>query len=77
MASTSWSKKGAKKEKKYNTSLLKLQVIPEARNLGNSVKDTLITYCNATIYHGPAPAGPLERQDQDELDKVFVKKKKS
>ena len=68
--------KGAKKEKKFSTSLLKLQVIPEARVLANSVKEMLVKYCKAKEYHGPAPMAPLERQAQEKLDKVFLRKNK-
>ena len=68
--------KGAKKEKQFNTSLLKLQVLPEARTLANSVKDMLVKYCKAKEYHGPAPSAPLERQAPEKLDKVFLKKNK-
>ena len=63
--------KGAKKEKQFNTSLLKLQVLPEARTLANSVKGMLVKYCKAKEYHGPAPSARLERQARDKLDKVF------
>ncbi len=63
--------KGAKKEKQFNTSLLKLQVLPGTRTLANSVKDMLVKYCKAKEYHGPAPSARLERQAQDKLDKVF------
>ena len=69
--------KGAnKKEKKFSTSLFKLQVIPEARVLANSVKAMLVKYFCAKEYHGPAPMAPLERQAQEKLDKVFLKKNK-
>ena len=68
--------KGNKKEKKFNTSLFKLQVIPEARILANGVKDMPVKYFNAKEYHGPAPMAPMERQAQEKLDKFLKKNKK-
>ena len=70
------AKGGNKKEKKFSTSLFKLQVTPEARTLANAVKDLLIKYFKATEYHGPAPMAPMERQAQEKLDKMLKKNKK-
>ena len=68
--------KGNKKEKKFSTSLFKLQVTPEARILANGVKDLLVKYFNAKEYHGPAPMAPMERQAQEKLDKMLKKNRK-
>ena len=61
-------------ENQLSTSLLKFQVLPEARTLANSVKGMLVKYCKAKEYHGPAPSARLKRQARDKLDKVFFKK---
>ena len=62
-----------KEEKDY--SLLKIQVVLEARTLANKVKEMLVKYCKAKEHHGPAPKAPMERQAQETLDK-FLKENK-
>ena len=56
-------------------SILKIQVVLEARTLVTKVTEMLVKYCKARIHHGPAPLTPLERQAQETLDK-FLKENK-
>ena len=56
-------------------SLLKIQVVPEARALVSKVAHVLGEYCQAKMHYGPAPMAPLERQAQETLDK-FLKENK-
>ena len=55
--------------------LLKIQVMPEARELVSKVTHLLGKYCQATIHYGPAPKGPMERQAQETLDKYMKENK--
>ncbi len=55
--------------------LLKIQVMPEARELVGKVTHLLGKYCQAMRHHGPAPKGPMERQTQETLD-TYMKENK-
>ncbi len=62
-----------KEDKEY--SLLKSQVVLEARTLVSKVTEMLVKYCKAKVHQGPAPMAPMERQAQETLDK-FLKENK-